>query len=242
MSIFRGELQAVGLKHIKIGSVQSAKSDDVDERLATFQTGNSRPLRVLGTCDGYLREEENLRRKIPNRIRGEWFKESIKLIDVMSERTRQYRNLLLMDHLLGKELTIDSLELVPTGDGLFNWQAMFEDVENRMGEGQNREEIVAASSLNLNPDCDFFGWYKGRKTRHYDPTYHLFFETEKKLFRLTGQFRHEGFDLPRLPYSVITRLKRLKPSSFSNPIIFTYVQIFNKALGGLLIDDIRLYF
>jgi hypothetical protein len=56
------------------------------------------------------------------------------------------------------------------------------------------EELTCRSNkLEFDPISSYCGWYKGPATRHYDPTHHLFFIKEEKLYRFIGRFHRPGF-------------------------------------------------
>jgi hypothetical protein len=194
-------IEAVGLDHVKIGHTDKP----LDRRLATLQIGNSFPLRVLGTVQElFMQKERDYHRQFrSSRIRGEWFRWTAELVRVIARDTKQYDFILLMDHLLGKPLTRDSLWNIPPNTDLFMWRAMYDEVCSRLLAGESQETIVGASRLAFDPASDYYGWYKGPASRHYGSTYHLLFVKQEKLYRLSGKFigpLHEpgfGYTLPK---------------------------------------------
>lgn len=68
------------------GPVKIGWAVNVDERLATLQTGNPATLHVLGVCAGDVALEAEIHRRLAeHRIRGEWFHPVKQVFAVMLE-------------------------------------------------------------------------------------------------------------------------------------------------------------
>lgn len=67
------------------GDVKIGKTKNVDRRFKTFKTANPN-IRLLGTIPGYTAEENELHRRFAkDRVAGEWFKLSPKLLKIAKE-------------------------------------------------------------------------------------------------------------------------------------------------------------
>jgi len=66
---------------IKIGKTSGHPAN----RMSGVQTGNARALRLLGALPGYTKEETDLHRRFAaHRIRGEWFRPHVELLDFIT--------------------------------------------------------------------------------------------------------------------------------------------------------------
>jgi hypothetical protein len=66
-------IQAGARGDVKIGYAKTHAA--VDRRRATFQTGHSETLQILGVVEGEREDEATLHRYFaPDRVRGEWFR------------------------------------------------------------------------------------------------------------------------------------------------------------------------
>jgi len=72
---------------IKIGITRFSVSD----RIATMQTGNPYKLRLIGVIKGNLEKESEIQRRFrKDRIRGEWFRPSIELMNYLKNKGDRY--------------------------------------------------------------------------------------------------------------------------------------------------------
>jgi hypothetical protein len=182
-------VEAVGPGHIKIGSTKHP----MEKRLATLQTGNSYPLRVLGTESGWEEDEQGLRHHFwGGHIRGEWFEPAPELLERIRTGTKQFRNIEAMDRLFGKKLVRDWIGRVPRDGELFNWGALLDRIEGRLRAGETPEAVVAACHLEIHAGYVYYGWTEGRrrrglKVRYRGWEYHFLFERNSRLYRYTTQ-------------------------------------------------------
>jgi len=224
-------IEAVGPGHIKIGFTDKPMAI----RLALLQTGNSFPLRVLGTRPGPQWHERQLHRQFrASRIRGEWFKPVPQLLELIRTETNQFRTIELMDLLLGKKLTRYSINDLVYSNGLFNWKRVFDEIARRLGAGETTEVVAATCRLEVDGSCLFLGWMEGRSRKRYQRLYYLLFEREHQLYRYSGYF-----DPERLPQDVSKSLKSLpaRPGGFRS----VCCHIWEQAMGEWSREEDRLY-
>jgi hypothetical protein len=190
-------IEAVGPDHIKIGFT----AKPMEKRLAMLQTGNSYPLRVLGTASGSLKDEYALRRTFRRHlVRGEWFRPTPGLLEQIYQRTEQYEFITCIDRKLGTKLTRDTLRAVPACTDVFLWQKLIDEAAGRLRAGQDEDEVAKACRLDVDEGSEFCGWVKGRSRKHHRPVYHLLFTRRDGICRYTAQFVHGLFpDMWYLP-------------------------------------------
>lgn len=174
-------VEVIGPSHIKIGFT----SKPMALRLRTLQTGNSYQLRVLGTKEsGAKSEEERFRNRFrASRIRGEWYRRTPELMDLIRQETKQCAWIERMDILLGKKVTRHSLKNLESGNGLFDWTGFWEATMSRLLFNESVEEVVAKCRFKIHTDCKYLGWREAKLNRHAGRRVHFLFERDGTLLR-----------------------------------------------------------
>lgn len=163
-------IQAEGLGHIKIGFTDH---DDTLQRLVQLQTGSPVPLRLLGTIPGTLNDEKTLHRRFASdRVQGEWFKPSTKLLALASPsdplrcgaNAVVSRSIQIQVLTVGrKQFTTRMLDQLPRlSEPPFNVMTLWEETESYAREGKDPQQAAkGVHDLRLDEETDYWGWVWG---------------------------------------------------------------------------------
>jgi len=189
-------VEAVGPDHIKIGFTDKP----MEKRLDLLQTGNSFPLRVLGMMEGAKQDERRLHRQFRgSRVRGEWFRPTPELLNLIRTQTKHFPLIELMDASFSKKVTSSSLHAMPSSNELFNWKDIFSEITRRLDAGESKSVAEVASHLEVDNASSYCGWVEGVSRRHYQRVCYLLFLRNNNLYRFQVELSMGGdyIELPK---------------------------------------------